>query len=123
MCSSRALSRLRAVAVSCWGVVFGSLHSCLVLVFVSGFGHSRSRLVLLWEHAVSSSLGPCALLSVCVVFCSARGSGSAACFFVVLFCVSVVLSCSVWHAACVFHWLRAFMFVMFCVNAAYESPH
>lgn len=89
MCSSCALS---LVCVLCFllerGVRILALLSCSgsVLVFVSGIGHSRSRLVLLWERAVSSSLGPCAPLSVCVVFCTARGSGSAVCFFVVLFC-------------------------------------
>ncbi len=38
------------------------------------------------------------------------------CAFVVFILLSFALSCSVWHAACVFHWLRAFMFVMFYVN-------
>ncbi len=45
------------------------------------------------------------------------------CAFVVFVLISLVLSCSVCHAACVFHWLHAFIFVMFCVNAAYESPY
>ncbi len=35
--------------------------------------------------------------------------------------LSLVLFCSVWYAACVFHWLRAFMFVMFCVNTRLMS--
>ncbi len=43
------------------------------------------------------------------------------CAFVVFVLLSQFFSCFVWHAACVFHWLRAFMFVMFCVNTQLMS--
>ncbi len=55
--------------------------------------------VSLCEHAVSSSLFcPCVL---CFVLLHAVHIWSDACIH--------VMSCAVWHAACVFHWLRAFM--------------
>ncbi len=68
------------------------------VLFRLSFGFvSRSALVhvLLWERAVSSSLGPCAPLSACVVLFGTRFV-----FFVVLFCCTQL----------VFHCLRAFMF-------------
>ncbi len=69
--------------------MFGSLHSCLVsgqvLVSCQGSDTHAPGLVLLWERA-----------------------------FVVFVSLSLVLSCSVWNAACVFHW---------CEHAAYESPY
>ncbi len=52
-------------------------------------------MVLLWERAVSSSLGQFAPLCVCIVFLFGTRFG--------------------------FHWLRAFMFVMFCVNTQLMS--
>ncbi len=42
----------------------------------------------------------CPLLSTCFVLHAVRVL-SAVCFY--------VMACAVWHAACVFHWLRAFM--------------
>ncbi len=45
---------------------------------------------------------PCALLSMCVLWCCMQ--------FMFLSAVCIhVMSCAVWHAAYVFHWLRAFM--------------
>ncbi len=43
---------------------------------------------------------------------SAARSSVHLCFVVFVFLLAVcihVMSCAVWHAACVFHWLRAFM--------------
>ncbi len=97
-----------ACFVSCWSVVFGSWHSSCsgsVLVLCRGSDTHAPCSVLLWERAVSSSLGPCAPLSTGVVFCSACFSGSAACFFVILLCCTQLvfrlcafscLSCFVW---------------------------
>ncbi len=52
-----------------WSVVFGSRHSCLVSgsVMVSCWGSYTyvPGFFLLWERAVSSSLGQCTPLSVC----------------------------------------------------------
>ncbi len=63
-------------------------------------------LVLLWEHAVSSLLGLCAPLSMCI---------RCLCFDFSCFVLFLFVS------ACVFHWLCAFMFVMFCVNTRLMS--
>ncbi len=57
--------------------------------------------VSLWECAVLIPLGRASLLSTCVLWCFTQFVLSAACIH--------VMSCAVWHAACVFHWLRAFM--------------
>ncbi len=101
---------LSTCSVSCWSMVFGSRHSCLVsgpvLVSCRGSDTHAPGLVLLWERAVSSSLRPCAPLSVrirCLRF-------AFSCF--VLFCVARSLCISL--AAC-FHVL--------CEPAAYESPY
>ncbi len=103
VCSSRTLSLLRLA--SCWSVAFGSRHSCLVqaLLWFSwrGLDTHAPSFILLWEREVSSSLGLCAPLSMSVLFCSARGSVSASCFFVVLFCCTL---------ACVFS-LAAYLHV------------
>ncbi len=126
MCSRRAL--LSTCSLSCWSVVFGSRHSCLVsgpfLVSCQGSDTHGPGLVLLWEHTVLSSLGPCAPLYMYIVFVQyvvrfprafslSRFVARSSFFGCVL---SPILSCSVWHAACVFQWLHAFMFGMFCVN-------
>ncbi len=92
------------------GVRIPALLSCFRLCsgFMSGFGDSRSRFGLAvgargleFARAVRSSV------LVHLLSCFACSS-----FFGCV--LSIVLICSVWHAACVFHWLRAFMFVMFC---------
>ncbi len=80
-------SLLSTCSVSCWSVVFGSRHSCLV---------SGSVLVRVGVRTLTSSLGPCPPLSVCirclrfVLFWVARSLcfSLAACFR--------VLSCFVW---------------------------
>ncbi len=86
--------------------MFGSRHSCLefrlsrrgsdtrvpfsVIVLVRGLEFARLR----------------ALLSMCVLLCCTQ--------FVFLSAAWIhVISCAVWHAACVFHWLRAFMLSCF----------
>ncbi len=101
----RALT-LPSCLVSCWSVVFGSRHRSSS-GFVSGFKHSRSRFGLACGSVRSRVRSGRALLCPCA--------------FVVFVLLSLVLSCSVWQAACVFHWLRAFMFVMFCVNTRLMS--
>ncbi len=110
---------LSTCSVSRGSVVFGSRHSCLVsgsvLVSCRGSDTHAPGMVLLWGLAVSSSLGPSASLSMCI---RCRVLLHAALFGCML---SLVLSCSVWYAACVFHWMRAFMFVMFCVNTRLMS--
>ncbi len=100
VCSSRALSHLRALfRVEVWCLDPGTFG------FMLGFGHSHSMCpsVSFWEHAVSSSLSR-------VLFCP-----PVLCF-VLLHAVHVlsaawihVISCAVWHAACFFHGLPAFM--------------
>ncbi len=98
VCSSRALSlsRLRALFhVGEWCSDPGT--HVLSFGFVSGFGHSslcgsvRSRV----RSTARSSV------HVCFVVLHAVHVLSAACIH--------VISCAVWHAACVFHWFRAFM--------------
>ncbi len=87
--------------------MFGSRHTCLVsgLVLVSCRGSDTHApgLILLSERAVSSLLRSCAPLSVCISY------------------LHFAFSCSEWHGACVFHWLCAFMFVMFCMNTQLVS--
>ncbi len=115
-----------ACLVSCWSVVFGSRHSCLEFWF-------RVGVLTLVRHVslCVCVLTSCLLCLSCVVIfvtflcchvpvlflvflvrdtrwlrallstCVARSS----CFY--RLCAFV--SCAVWHAACVFHWLRAFM--------------
>ncbi len=82
-----------------------ALLSCFRLSsgFVSGFGHSRSRFGL--------AVGACGLEFAQAVRSSVR----------VHLLSSFCFLSFVWHAACVFHWLRAFMFVMFCVNTQLMS--
>ncbi len=96
---SRALSS--ACLVSCWSVVFGSRHSCLEFRSRDGVRtlalHFLSLCVRGLEFARHRTL-----LSTCVLlYCTQFLFLSAACIH--------VISCAVWHAACVFHWLRAFM--------------
>ncbi len=103
VCSSHALSRLRALfCVGAWCSDPGT-H---VLSLMSWVGVRTLALHVL-SHCVSVRLEfarPRALLSTCVVcvwFCTQFVFLSAACIH--------VMSCAVWHAARVFHWLRAFM--------------
>ncbi len=110
VCSSRALSCLRALfCVGAWCSDPGT--HVLSFGFVSGFGHSRSMFRVPCSHCVSVRLEfarPHALLSTCVVCvwcCTQFVFLSAACIH--------VMSCAVWHAAHVFHWLRAFMLSCF----------
>ncbi len=65
--------------------MFGSRHSCLVsgsvLVSCRGSETHAPGLVLLWERAVSSSLGPYAPLSLCTCCLVLHAAHfSAACF-------------------------------------------
>ncbi len=102
VCSSRALSCLRALfCVGAWCSDPGT--HVLSFGFVSGFGHSRSMFCLTVWACGSSSLGralSCPRV-LCVWCCTQSVFLSAACIH--------VMSCAVWHAARVFHWLRAFM--------------
>ncbi len=99
----RAASSVLKCLVSCWSVVF-RYQALMSWVSVSCQGsYTRApRSVSLFECAVASSLRH-------VLFCSRL-----LCF--VLHTVHVlsaacipVMSGAVWHAACVFHWLRVFM--------------
>ncbi len=57
--------------------------------------------VIVWVHGLAFARLH-APLSTCVLLCCTQ--------FVFLSAVCIrVISCAVWHAACVFHWLRAFM--------------
>ncbi len=107
------------------GVRIPALMSCSgsVLAPCQGFGHSCSMFCLVvW--ACGLEFTPAVRFSVHVSyvgFCVARGSCSATCFssfLVLLHAVHVfigcmlscyVLSCAVLNAACVLHWLHAFM--------------
>ncbi len=87
--------------VLCWSMVFGSRHSCLEFRFRVGVW-TLALHVSLCERAVSSSL--CRELScprVLVLHGRQFVFLSAACIH--------VMSCAVWHAARVLHWLPAFM--------------
>ncbi len=102
VCSSRALS---LVCVPCFmlerGVRIPGTH-VLSFGFVSGFGHSRSPFCLFVGVCGLKLAQPQALLSTCVLLCCTQFVFlSAACIHFISF--------AVWHAACVFHWLRAFM--------------
>ncbi len=100
----RACALSSACLVSCWSVVFRSWHSCLEFRFRVGVWtlvfHVLSCCVSVrsWvRSAVHSSV------HVCCVLCCTQ--------FVFLLAVCIhVMSCAVWHTACVFHWLHAFMF-------------
>ncbi len=101
VCSNRALSRLCAL------FHVGALCSdpgthVLSFGFVSGFGHSRSTFCLFVEVCGLEFARPHALLSMCVLWCCTQFVFSSAA------CINVI-SCAVWHAACVSHWLCAFM--------------
>ncbi len=99
VCSSRALSHLCALfRVGAWCLDPGTC--VLSFGFMSRFGHSCSTFCLIvcgLEFA-----RPRALLSTCVFLCCTQF------LFLSAACIHVI-SCAVWHAACVFHWLRVFM--------------
>ncbi len=113
--SSRALSRLRALFHVGAGCSDPGTH-VLSFGFVSGFGHSRSTFCLF--------VGVCAgleftrlhaLLSTCVLLCCTQF------MFLSAGCIHVI-SCAVWHTACVFHWPHALM--LSCLeHVAYEFSH
>ncbi len=93
--------------VSCWSVVFGSWHSCLEIRFSCLGTDTRAPFsVIVWVRGLEFARLR-ALMSMCVLLsCTQFVFLSAACIH--------VISCAVWHAACVFHWLHAFM--LSCVN-------
>ncbi len=104
-------SSLRACLVSCWSVVFGSRHSCLEFRF--RFGHSRSTFCLVvWACDLEFSRLH-ALLSTCVLLCCTQ--------FVFLSAACIhVMSCAVWHAACVFIGCVLSCCDVLCEHVAYE---
>ncbi len=113
MCSSRTLSRLRALFhVGAWCSDPGTLVLFrLSSGFVSGFGHSRSRFRL--------AAGACGL-----EFARAMRSSVAPLHAARSSVLSLVLSCSVLHAACVFSLAACFHVChVLCEHAAYESSH
>ncbi len=116
---------LSMCSASCWSIVFGSRHSCLVSgsVLVSCWGSDTHilGLVLLRERAVSSLLGPCAPLSVCIVFVSTWFGF--ACFFIVsLFAFACFVLFCVGHSLC-FSLAECIHVCHVCEHAAYESPY
>ncbi len=132
MCNSSVLkprTLSSACFVSCWSIVFGSWHSCrvqalfwfcvgvwtLTLHVQSCCGSVRSRV-----RSGRAVVCPRVLRFVRHAFRVRPHAFSLSCFVArssFFGCVlSLVLPCAVLHAACVFHWLRAFLFVMFCVN-------
>ncbi len=140
---------LSTCSISCWSLVFRSRHSCLVsgpvLVSCQGSDTHTPGLVLLWERAVTSLLGPCAPLSMCihclhfafscfVLFCVAHSLcfSLAACFHVChVLCEHAACSCpvlnmaseSVLLAMCLFFccvWAHGFCH-SFCVPCALMS--
>ncbi len=98
---SRALSS--ACLVSCWSVVFGSRHSCLEFRSRDGVRTLALHFLSLCECAVSSSR------FTQFVFLSA------ACIY--------VISCAVWHAACIFICCVLSCCHVLCEHVAYEFSH
>ncbi len=110
---SRALSS--ACLVSCWSMVFGSRHSCLEF-------RSRDGVRTLALHFLSLCVRGLefarhrALLSTCVLLCCTQFVFlSAACIY--------VLSCAVWHAACIFIGCVLSCCHVLCEHVAYEFSH
>ncbi len=110
---SRALSS--ACLVSCWSVVFGSRHSCLEF-------RSRDEVRTLALHFLSLCVRGLefalhrALLSTCVLLCCTQFVFlSAACIY--------VISCAVWHAACIFIGCVLSCCHVLCEHVAYEFSH
>ncbi len=101
VCSSRALSRLRALFhIGAWFSNPGT--HVLSFGFVSGFGYSRSMFCLVVWPCSLEFAQPRTLLSMCQ---------SRAFLVILCFCKQFVfLSAACIHVmSCVFHWLRAFM--------------
>ncbi len=100
VCSCHALSCPRALFhIDAWCSDPGT--HVLSFGFVSGFVHSRSTFCLFVRVCSLEFARPHALLSTCVLLCCTQ--------FVFYRLRAFVISCAVWHAACVFHWLCAFM--------------
>ncbi len=103
VCLSRALSRLCACVlfhVGAW--CSNPVTHVFNFGFALGFGHSRSTFCLFVGVCGLEFARPHALLSLCVLLCCTQ--------FVFLSAACIHdISCAVWHAACVFYWLRAFM--------------
>ncbi len=101
ICSSRALSHLSALSHVGARCSDPGTH-VLSFGFMSGFGHSRSTFCLYVGVCGLEFARPHALLSTCVLLCCTQ--------FVFLSAACIhVISCAVWHAAFVFHWLCAFL--------------
>ncbi len=110
---SRALSS--ACLVSCWSVVFGSRHSCFEF-------RSRDGVRTLALHFLSLCVRGLefarhrALLSTCVLLCCTQFVFlSAACIY--------VISCALWHAACIFIGCVLSCCHVLCELVAYEFSH
>ncbi len=99
-----------ACLVSCWSVVFGSRHSCLKFRFRVGVRtlllHVLSRFVSMQSRVRSAA---CSSVDVsCVLCCTQFVFYQAACIH--------VMSCAVWHAACVYSLAPCFHVGNSCVN-------
>ncbi len=110
---SRALSS--ACLVSCWSVVFGSRHSCFEFRSRGGVRTLALHFLSLCECAVSSSLGT--VHSCPRVFCCVARSS---CFYRLR---AFVISCAVWHAACIFFGCVLSCCHVLCEHVAYEFSH
>ncbi len=110
---SRALSS--ACLVSCWSVVFGSRHSCFEFRSRDGVRTLALHFLSLCECAVSSSLGT-AHSCPRVFCCVARSS----CFYRLR---AFVISCAVWHAACIFIGCVLSCCPVLCEHVAFEFSH
>ncbi len=114
VCSSRALSRLRALFhVGAWCLDPGT--HVLSFGHVTGFGHSRS----IFCHCVSARSrvrsAPRTLVHVCLVVLHAVR--------VSIGCVHLCISCAVWHAACIFIGCVLSCCHVLCEHVAYEFSH
>ncbi len=110
---ARALSS--ACLVSCWSVVFGSRHSCFEFRSRDGVRTLALHFLSLCECMVSSSLGT-AHSCPRVFCCVARSS----CFYRLR---AFVISCAVWHAACIFIGCVLSCCHVLCEHVAYEFSH
>ncbi len=113
--SSHALSHLRALfRVGAWCSDPGT--HVLNFGLVSGFRHSRSTFCLIvWVRGLKFAR-PHALLSTCVC-----GVVRSSCFYRLSFIH--VMSCAVWHLACVYIGCVLSWYHVLCDHVAYEFSH
>ncbi len=115
-CECAASSVLEsACLVSCWSMVFGSRHSCLEFRSRDGVRTLVLHFLSLYVHGLEFARHR-ALLSTCVLLCCTQFVFlSAACIY--------VISCAVWHAACIFIGCVLSCCHVLCEHVAYEFSH